>query len=177
MRKLLNSPWFVAVLALAALLFVGRAVFSTPSSPAPGAPVMESTDETPSPAGEDGAEGAPRLSLAGALKTLVIPAAARDPFALPVRTDAADPEPGSVVMVEVVDRLRLSAIWVQGPAVFLLLNGRICQPGDTIDRFTVETAAIDGAWIGHLGGRSFLPVGQELAVPSFVPGSTTPLSK
>lgn len=176
MRKLLNNPWFVAVLALVALGGVGwPLLFPETKYPAPvaqGAPAL--ADE---PAPETPAEGeAPaRLSMSEALKALVIPATVRDPFALPPKTVVARVDPVGTV-VEVVERLRLSAVWVQGTAVYLLLNGRICQPGDAVERFTVETAAVEGAWIRHAGDRSFLPVGQEWVVRTSAPGPQLPLS-
>ncbi|MBK8477546.1 MAG: hypothetical protein IPL39_14970 [Opitutaceae bacterium] len=176
MRKLLNNPWFVAVLALVALGGVAWPVlFPETSYPAPvahGEPAV--VDES---APETSAEGeAPsRLSVAAALKALVIPSTVRDPFALPPKPVVLRPVAVGTA-VEVVERLRLSAVWVQGAAVYLLLNGRICQPGDAVERFTVETAAVEGAWIRHAGARSFLPVGQEWVVTTSAPGPQLPLS-
>jgi hypothetical protein len=189
MRKLLNSPWFVAVLALVALVVVGQAVLFAPKDAVPSAPeagpqpeaqrppeaAPSSLEAAPAPAAEGA--GHSRLSMAQALKALSHPATVRDPFALPVKPEAAEGNPLGVAVVEVVDRLRLSATWVQGQAVFLLLNGRICQPGDEIERFTVETADVDGAWIRHHGARSFLSVGQELVVKTSVPAPPSTLSK
>jgi hypothetical protein len=173
MRKLLNRPWFVALLALAALFVVSRAVFS-------GAKVRGTAGPDPEPTTDSApadAETAPRLSVLEALKALGIPATVRDPFALPPKpAEVVADLPGNTV-VEVVDKLRLSAVWVQGTAVFLLLNGQICQPGDTVERFTVESADVDGVWVRHASGRSFLAVGRELAVQSTAPGPAAPLSQ
>ena len=182
MRKLLNNPWFVTLLALAALGFVGWSVLSGSKPPAPVVPdeAIRSEDvavaETPSDTALEEGEGPAQLSVAEALKALVIPATLRDPFALPAKPVAARLDQAGGPMVEVVEKLRLSAIWIQGPSVFLLLNGQICQPGEAVDRFTVETASDEGAWIRHAGDRSFLPVGQELVVRTSVPGPVSPLS-
>ena len=182
MRKLLNNPAFVTVLALVALGFVGWSVLSGSKPPASvvpddGMPVADSTAaETPAETAPEEGEGPARLSLAAALKALVIPATLRDPFALPAKPVQVRQDQSGGPLVEVVERLRLSAIWVQGPAVYLLLNGQICQPGEAVDRFTVETASVEGAWIRHAGDRSFLPVGQELVVRTSVPGPASPLS-
>ena len=166
MRKLLNRPWFVALLALAALVFVGQAVFSGLKNSAPTNSAVEPPPES-TPADP---EATAPLSVAEALKALAIPATVRDPFALPARSEEAVPDLPATTVLEVVDRLRLSAIWVQGSTVFLLLNGQICQPGDTIARFAVETADVTGAWIRHASGRSFLAVGGELAAKTAAPG-------
>ncbi len=174
MRKLLNKPWFVVVLALAALLAVGWQFLPGSQKPAPvagGEPVEESQVT-----GEEG-EVAPRLSVTDALKAIMLPTIIRDPFALPPKPTATEGEQVVAATSEIVERLHVSAIWVQGAAVYLLANGRVCQPGDTIDRFTIETAAIDGAWIKHSGGRSFVPVGQDCTVKSTVPTASVPLSK
>jgi hypothetical protein len=182
MRKLLNNPAFVTVLALVALGFVGWSVLSGTKPPVPvvpdeGIPVADTTVvETLAEAVPEPGEGPARLSVAEALKALVIPATLRDPFALPARPVQIRQDQSGGPVVEVVERLRLSAIWVQGPAVYLLLNGQICQPGEDVDRFTVETASVEGAWIRHAGDRSFLPVGQELVVRTSVPGPASPLS-
>lgn len=173
MRKLLNKPWFVVTLALAAVLLIGRDYFLGGKQPA--APAPEAVEEG-LPAGEDG-ETVLRLSAADALKALVLPATVRDPFALPPKAAATEAEQAAGAPPEVVARLHVSAIWVQGASVLLLANGRVCQPGDTVDRFTIETAAIDGAWIAYPGGRSFVPVGQECTVKTTVPTVPVPLSQ
>jgi hypothetical protein len=182
MRKLLNNPAFVTVLALIALGFVGWSVLSGSKPPAPvvpndGIPVADTAVvESPAETTPEEGEGPARLSVAAALKALVIPATLRDPFALPAKPVLARQDQAGGPLVEVVEKLRLSAIWVQGPSVFLLLNGQICQPGEAVDRFTVETASVEGAWIRHAGDRSFLPVGQELVVKTSAPGPAAPLS-
>jgi len=172
MRKLLNNPAFVGVLALAALVFVGWSFLAKPDVAMPAAPGGEVADAAVTENGEEGVDVS-ALSIPDALKALATPAVARDPFAIPARAET--PAAEETAAVEVTERVRLSAVWVQGSAVYLLLNGRICIPGDKVDRFTVETAEIAGAWIGFPGGRSFLPVGQELAVKTSAQGLSTPL--
>jgi hypothetical protein len=96
----------------------------------------------------------------------------RDPFALPPKPAEADAAPNAPAVI--IEPLHLSASWVQGSTVLLLLNGRICQPGETFEHFTVESAALDGAWILHSGGRSFLGIGQRLALKVSAPVKTPP---
>lgn len=177
MRKLLNSPWFVTVLALAAAVAVAVKVWPQRSTFASVRPEAATAPEA-APAPEEGERGPVRQSVAKALKALVIPPGVRDPFALPVRTEAADHEKSAGGPTpEVIERIRLSAIWVQGTAVLLLFDGRVCAPGDTIGRCTIESADIDGAWIRHYEERTYLHVGQELAVKTTVPAAPATLSK
>ncbi len=173
MRKLLNNPVFVAAVALVAVVLIGwKYLPGNRGTPVPY-PAFEAGDGE-FPVGES-AEPVPRLAVAEALRALGPAVAGRDPFALPPKP-VVEAEAPAGAPTEIVERLRVSAIWVQGTAVFLLANGRICRPGDSIDRFTVESAAIDGAWISHPAGRSFVPVGGECAVKSTVPSVSVPLS-
>lgn len=166
MRKLLNSPWFVAVLALAAVVVVGYKLWFEAKPPAP----LQAYEEPPVESAPAESDGTPGLSVAAALRALAIPATVRNPFALPPKTEDTDGDQSATNLVEIIDRVRLSAIWSQGSAVFLLLNDQICQPGDTIAHFTVESADVDGTWVRHTGVRSFLAVGRELVVKTTAPG-------
>ena len=177
MRKLLNSPWFVTSLVLAALIFLGRSYLSKPSDAVQAQPDAEVAAGDLSANGDDGAPPPPR-SVAEALRALVIPPGGHDPFAVIARAEAPGPnETGNPAVVEVVEHLRLSASWVQNGAVLLLFDGQVCQPGDTLSQCTIEPADIDGAWVRHPGGRTHLSVGQELAVKTIVPAPSAPLSK
>ncbi len=162
MRKHLNNPWVVAVLVLAALFVVVRALVGTGDVvlPVPGDPVA--SPEPQAPAGE-----APRApaSIAEVLKALVAPSEVRNPFAPILRTGPEEPTEAVVAAVpEVVERLHLSASWVQGSTVLLLVNGRVAAPGEMVGHCEIERADVTGAWIVHGGGRVFLPVGQVLKI-------------
>jgi hypothetical protein len=177
MRKLLNSPWFVAALVLAALISVGWSYLLKPHDAVQAQPGAEVAAGDLSANGDDGAPP-PRQSVAEALRALVIPPGGRDPFAVIARAEApGQNETGTPAVVEVVEHIRLSASWVQSGAVLLLFDGRVCQPGDTLSHCTIETADIDGAWVRHPSGLTHLSVGQELAVKTIVPAPSAPLSK
>jgi len=176
MRKLLNNPAFVAVLALAALVFVGWSLLAKSGPAVSSAPEQLAAEAVPTGDGETAADSA-RLSPAEALRALSIAAAARDPFSLPVAKEDPDAKPADETVASTIERIRLSAVWVQGAAVYLLLNGKVCEPGDRVGRFAIESAEIGGAWITFPGGRSFLSVGHDLAVKTSAQGLTTPLSQ
>jgi hypothetical protein len=142
----------------------------------PAVPAAEPVDVAVVEDGEGGADVS-ALSITEAIKALAIPTAARDPFAIPAKPENEASPSDETAAVEVIERVRLSAIWVQGPSVYVLLNGRICIPGDKMERFTVEAAEIAGAWIGFPGGHHFLSVGQELAVKTSAQGLSTPISQ
>ena len=176
MRKLLNNPAFVAVLALAALAFVGWSFLAKSDPVASSAPESLVAEEAPAGDGESVGE-TERLSPAEALRVLSIPAAVRDPFSLPAAKEDPDAKPTDEAAASTIERIRLSAVWVQGAAVYLLLDGKVCVPGDRVGRFAVESAEIEGAWITFPGGRYFLSVGRDLAVKTSAQGVTTPLSQ
>ena len=164
MKKLLNNPWFVAVLAFAALAFVGNAVYQATRKPAYGSGVSASA-ESPAPAeGEVAVEGE-RLSVRDALKALVIPKTGlRDPFAPRVREEAtivAADKPGAP---DFVDAMHLSALWTQSGATFTLINDRICQVGDQIGRLKIESATQEGVWVSHWKGRNFISLGGDFVL-------------
>lgn len=176
MRKLLNNPAFVAVLAVVALAFVGWSILAKSGPAVSTAPEQLSAEEVPVGDGETAADSG-RLSPAEALRALSIAAVARDPFSLPAAKEDPDAKPADESAASTIERVRLSAVWLQGSAVYVLLNGKVCEPGDRVGRFAVESAEIGGAWITFPGGRSFLSVGQDLAVKTSAQGLTTPLSQ
>jgi hypothetical protein len=163
MKKLLNKPWFVALLAVGALLFVSNAVYQGMKGPdygSGGAP------ETAAPAeGESAAEGEPaRLPARDALKALAISkGAVRDPFAQRAREEAvaASDKPS---VPDAVDTVHLSALWTQNGATYTLINDRICQAGDEIGRLKIESATQEGVWISHWQGRDFLALGRDFTL-------------
>lgn len=158
MRKLLNRPWFVALLALGAIAFVGHELLPSRPRGNPQAFVDPSGDAL---AAEGEATPGTAMPAAAALKALSIPANLRDPFAVP-------PKPTAVVAEaapdEIVERLQLSAIWTQGDKTFVLLNGQICQAGDEVGRFKVDSATQDGVWVTWGKNRELLLFGGELTV-------------
>jgi hypothetical protein len=173
-RKLLNKPWFVALLAIAALVFVGQAFLprrtvASATSPAPSNDVVADAEgnasgATPSPA-----------SLPEALKALPIPAVLRDPFALPAK-------PVEVVAVETpaepdfVDTVHLTAVWSQEGATLALINGHIFQPGDKLGRLKIESANADGIWLTHWKGRDFVSVGGSFSLNTPAASGATDVS-
>lgn len=159
MRKLLNRPWFVVLLALGAVVFVVREL--VPSNPrGPTGPLVAEENPDAAAADADSAAGN-ALPPAAALKALSIPNTFRDPFAVPPKPSVAAVE---VAPDEVVERLQLSAVWTQNQKTFVLLNGQICQPGDEVGRFKVDSATQDGVWVTWGKNREFLGFGGELTV-------------
>ena len=160
MRNLLKKPWFVGVLALSAFVFVGHSLLPKNSggSYVAGAP-EESVGEVASTDASHIAE--PHLGITAALKELSGITATRDPFASRAKAAVVAvaaavekvPEP------DIVDTVRLTALWTQDGATFALVNGRICQVGDRIGRLKVETANQDGIWVAHWKGRDFISIG------------------
>jgi len=166
MKKLLNKPWVVALLACVAVALVAQSVLEkSPRRPRPVA------DEVAPESGEDFAsEGAPAAgSLTEALAGMTFPDQLPDPFA-PRRQRAVEAAPEAVEATPgSTDTVRLSAIWAQDGASFVLLNGRICRAGDTVGPVTIASIERDGVWLTHWNGRAFVRVGQDLTL-------TTPAS-
>jgi hypothetical protein len=162
MRKLLNKPWFVAVAAVVALLMVGNSVRSAMGGPARevAAALPEAAPADPSAEAAD-AELPPVLPVAEALQALVIPVKARDPFAARPRPEVVAEPPAEP---DLVDRLHLSAIWTQANATLVLINERICAPGDEIGRLKIESATQEGVWVTHWKGRDFLALGADFVL-------------
>ena len=159
MRNLLNKPWFVGALALGALAFVGQSLLSKNSSnrfaPAPAEEVSAETSD------REVANGEPaRTGISTALKALSDTTATRDPFASRAKIAAAVVVPvEKIPEPDIVDTVRLTALWTQDGATFALLNGRVCQIGDRIGRLRLETATQDGIWVTHWKGRDFISIG------------------
>lgn len=170
MRKLLNQTWFVALLAVGAIAFVGQALLpgenrtkagiaeKVPADPAEGEFTV--TDKSP-----DG--------LNRAMADLTKAADLRDPFT-PISVRAAIATPVEVAFPDIVETVHLSAIWSQAGTTFVLLNGRICQIGDEIGRLKVESATTDGVWLTHGQSRSQVMLGNDftLRIPGTGPSAT-----
>ena len=165
MKKLLNKPWFVAVLALGAIAFVGNTVWQGVKGSSGGAASgMAASAAVPEPEATAG-EVAARLPVADALQALVIPkAASRDPFAHHAHAEAAAVAEAKPKAPDAVDTLHLSALWTQGGETFTLINDRICQAGDEIGRLKIESATQEGVWITHWKGRDFISLGGDFTL-------------
>ena len=163
MRKLLNKPWFVAVLAVAALAMVAWSVFDQSGPAYARTSQAGDADDWATPVDDnfDFAEGLDSEgSINDALNSLVIQEVARDPF-LPLREGGKQsPVIGETPRApDEYDSIRLTAIWEQGTILLLMINNRIHQVGDTIGRLRIDSATTDGVWITHWKGRDFLPFG------------------
>lgn len=161
MKKLLNKPWFAGLLALVACGFVIQALL--PERRAAANPVTEVTAAPEPEMPGDPDEARAPISIASALSALAASPATRDPFAPRIKHQAAKitadkPEP------DIIEIVRLSALWSQGSETLLLLNGRIVQVGAEIGRLKVESATQDGIWLSHWKGRDFLALGAEFAL-------------
>jgi len=92
----------------------------------------------------------------------------RDPFAARPKREAAGE---ALAEPDVVDRVRVSAIWTQGNATLVLVNERICEAGDEIGQVKIESASQEGVWVSHWKGRDFLSLGVEFVLTT--PASAT----
>jgi hypothetical protein len=165
MRKLLNNPWVVGALALAAVLFVGGSLYqqlhptvSYAAPPATGPAVEPALADASAPAGEP--EPARPRSLRAALLALVFPENLPDPFAPragELRSPAGTPQAEAP---DVVESVQLSGIWRQDGTELFVLGGKICRIGDRIGRITIDAAGLHGVWLSHWRGRDYLEVGK-----------------
>lgn len=161
MRNILKKPWFAGVLAVVACGFVVQSLL--PERRFSPAPVVVSAAAPEVEAANPEANDTPPVSVADALKALSIGPTTRDPFAPRVKARpgplmADKPEP------DIVEIVRLSALWSQGGETLALLNGRIAKVGDEIGRLTIESATQDGVWLTHWKGRDFLALGAEFTL-------------
>ncbi len=166
MRKYLNNPWIVTALAVAAIAFVWFSLAPTAATPSADAlaalPAPAEVDAQPT-AEPSTTDSPPRQTALEALKLLVQPKITQDPFASratnePAKTleKTADPD--------LLDTVRLSALWTQNGTTLVLLNERICNVGDAIGRLTIESATPQGVWLSHYKGRSFLALGKSFTL-------------
>jgi hypothetical protein len=161
MKKLLNNPWVVSVLALIAVLFVAQALIPAGS----GTPVVveeeasETTSEEVAAAESSGGE-----SIRDAIKELAVTATARDPFAPRFRATNSPVVAEKAPLPDRVETIKLTALWTQGGATYALINDRIRCVGDKVGGLTVETATQDGIWVTHWKGRDFLALGASFTL-------------
>jgi hypothetical protein len=160
MRKLLNNPWFVAVMAVTALALVAHGVFSHGEKL--GLAGFDGTVATAE--AEVSADDAAQAG--SVVRNLQIPGPLRDPFAVRAKVETVE----KISEPDFVDTLHLSAIWTQGGQTLVLLNDHICQGGDEIGRVKIESATQEGVWITHWKGRDFLSIGANFTL-------NTPASK
>jgi hypothetical protein len=169
MRKLLNKPWVVALLALAAVGFVVHTLMSQMGGYSSSGTAVD--EAAPEPEYDAGASGPARRSAAEALRDLAITPATRDPFiprskpesVVPVAAEKT-PEP------DIVETVKLTALWIQSGTTYLLINDKVVKPGESIGRLTLEAATPDGVWLTHWKGRDFLSIGSTFTL-------TTPAKK
>lgn len=171
MRKLLNNPWVVGALALAALAFVGMpllprqsAVVSPESTDSHALVVVDDAVSVDGSGEETLPAGSAPTDIALALKELAIATPLRDPFAARTKALPALVFAEQAPVADSVDTLRLSAIWIQGATTFVLINGAIRQAGDVFSRFKIESATRDGVWVTHWKGRDFLSLGTDFTL-------------
>ena len=177
MKKLLNNPWVVGALALAALALVGMSLL--PKRASNEAQVYSTEGSASAELADHGSElgegGATDVS--AALKELAIAGTPRDPFSSRTKAALIAPFDEQTPVPDSVDTLRLSAIWVQGATTFVLINGSIRQVGDEFSRFKIESTSRDGVWVTHWKGRDFLSLGVDftLTTPSVRTNGLVPL--
>jgi len=158
MRKLLNKPWFVALLAIAAIAAVWTSV-----APATR-PARIAASAEPLATTEPAAEENTALPSHEAMQPLPVTKASRDPFAV---SQVAQPTQSVEVKPEepdLVDTVRLSCLWTQNGATLMLINDRIHNTGDTIGHLTIESASPQGVWLAHTKGRAFLEIGKTFVL-------------
>lgn len=163
MKKLLNKPWFVAVLAIAAVALIAQTLLD--QGPArPRASAVDSAGEMDEYVEEDATVEPVARSLAEVVKALPIPDSIPDPFSpRGVRRTAVEDGPKETVPDE-TETVHLSAIWEQDGSAYILINGRICRPGDAIGRITIQSVEREGVWLAHWKGRSFLTLGNDFTL-------------
>ena len=166
MKKLLNKPWFVAVMAVIAIAFVANAVMDRGKSPRYAAAYDESYEdsgyydeyETTSDHPESGSSDI--SSIRQALEAVVT--TSKDLPSDPFDNDSAEiiamtesSEPQSEEMA-----IHLSAIWVQGDQTLVLINNHIHTAGDRVGDLTIDATTFDGVWVTHPNGRDFVSIGK-----------------
>jgi hypothetical protein len=156
MKKILNNPWVVGVLALAALAFVAHSLIPAVGGSATGVVEDVGANQLVDAESADPAAGAG--SVLEAIKELSSSPATRDPFS-PRAKIAAQAAVEKTPLPDVVETVRLTALWTQDGATYALLNNRVCSAGEKLGRITLETATQDGVWVSHWKGRDFIALG------------------
>lgn len=164
MKRLLNNPWFVGVLALVAVAFVAHSLIPADDGSGSAVVVEESGADDSSP-GDSAVPGTGTVNVREALEELSGGAPTRDPFsprAKAVSATVAQAE--KAPPPDLVETIRLTALWTQNGETFALINDRICRTGDKLGRLTLETATHDGVWVTHWKGRDFLAIGASFTL-------------
>lgn len=173
MKKLLNKPWFVAVLVVSAVVLCTWSIrdqmgMGGPSTRGPdpvAQPVStaeeESTEALAAPEGEAGP-----VSIATTLDAMVFPDKIQDPFQPRQATlVAGEPEPDAPVSLpDEHESIQLTAVWAQGAMRLALVNDRIVQAGDAIGRLKIADVSVDGIWVTHWKGRDYVPFGGDFTL-------------
>ncbi len=167
MRKLINNPWFVAGLAVCALVLIGHAVLPAAHARLTGGGFAVPGAATAVPAANDAVAPAP-VSVSDALRALPIAANPRDPFA--PKAKPIEPQITKITPPDLVDKVHLSALWTQDGATLALINDQICQAGDEVGRIKIESTTRDGVWVTHWKGRDFIALGGDFTL-------STPVSR
>jgi len=158
MKKLLNNPWVVGALALAALAFVAHSLI--PASGGSSAGIVEDTGANPLAGGESSETVAATGSVHDAIKELSSSSATRDPFSPRAKIATQNTAPAEKTpQPDVVETIRLTALWTQDGATYALINDRVCKAGEKLGRITVDVATQDGIWVTHWKGRDFIALG------------------
>jgi hypothetical protein len=166
---LLNKPWFVAALGLSAILLVLIQLWPELGSRFGRGPAVADVDAAVDPSSAGPAADAPSASSAveAALAELPAPANSRDPFAgRPGALTKLDPGTAAAPAKDSVATFHLSALWTEHESTLALINGRICQLGDTVGRLRVAAANQDGVWVTHGADRDFIPLGGDFTLHS-----------
>jgi hypothetical protein len=161
MRKLINNPWFVAGLALCAVVLIGRAVLPAAHARMTGGGFAV-PEATSAPSGGEIAGVPAPVSVSDALRALPIAAHPRDPFA--PKTKPTEIQVAKITPPDLVDKVHLSALWTQDGATLALINDQICQAGDEVGRIKIESTTRDGVWVTHWKGRDFIALGGDFTL-------------
>lgn len=165
MRKLLNKPWFVALLAIAAIAAVWSSLAPAVKTPRPATNVPaepEPASAATEPTTNSEAQSAPSPDT---LKQLPPAKPTRDPFAVSKPAQSAKPADERVSdEPDLIDTVHLTALWTQDGATLIYLNDHIQHVGDTIGRLTIDSATPQGIWLSHAKGKTFLETGKTFTL-------------
>jgi len=167
MRRLLNKPWFAAALGLSAIFLVMTQLWPAVGHRF-GSGSAAGADDPAADAGATPAADAPSApsTVAAALAELPAPASPRDPFAARPGAPVPPSPETSPRAKDSVATIHLSALWTEHESTLALINGRICQLGDTIGRLRIAAANQDGVWVTHGADRDFIPLGGDFTLHS-----------